>query len=91
MPSRNKVDLEDVPEVLRKTMTFIPVDRVEQVWEAAMSLHINGGQPVPEAAQPAVRRGRTAAKPDAPDPRAGERKPRRRNPPHARKSAAKKR
>ncbi|HEY5386730.1 MAG TPA: S16 family serine protease, partial [Thermoleophilia bacterium] len=42
MPSRNEGDLEDVPEELRKGMTFVPVDRVEQVWEAAMGLRLDG-------------------------------------------------
>jgi len=42
LPSRNEQDLEDVPENLRKDMTFVPVDRVEQVWKAAMGLRLNG-------------------------------------------------
>ena len=42
LPSRNEADLEDVPEELRKDMTFVPVDRVEQVWEAAMGLRLDG-------------------------------------------------
>jgi predicted S18 family serine protease len=42
MPSRNEGDLEDVPEELRKGMTFVPVDRVEEVWEAAMGLRLDG-------------------------------------------------
>src|SRR5665647_1055417 len=42
LPSRNEADLEDVPEELRKGMTFVPVDRVEQVWEAAMGLRLDG-------------------------------------------------
>jgi hypothetical protein len=41
LPSRNEADLEDVPEELRKGMTFVPVDRVEQVWEAAMGLRLD--------------------------------------------------
>ena len=41
LPSRNQADLEDVPEELRKDMTFVPVDRVEQVWEAAMGLRLD--------------------------------------------------
>ena len=40
LPSRNEADLEDVPEELRSGMRFVPVDRVEQVWEAAMGLRI---------------------------------------------------
>ena len=43
LPSRNEADLEDVPEELRTGMRFIPVDRVEQVWEAAMGLRIEAG------------------------------------------------
>ena len=42
LPSRNEADLEDVPEELRKGMTFVPVDRVEEVWEAAMGLRLDG-------------------------------------------------
>ena len=42
MPARNEADLEDVPEELRKGMTFVPVDRVEQVWKAAMGLKLTG-------------------------------------------------
>ena len=42
LPSRNEPDLEDVPEELRKDMTFVPVDRVEQVWETAMGLKMDG-------------------------------------------------
>ncbi len=41
LPSRNEADLEDVPEELRKDMTFVPVDRVEQVWQAAMGLSLD--------------------------------------------------
>ena len=57
MPARNEADLEDVPEELRKGMTFVPVDRVEQVWKAAMGLKLDGRR----AAAPspgARRRGR---------------------------------
>jgi ATP-dependent Lon protease len=42
LPTRNEVDLEDVPENLRKKMKFVPVDRVEQVWAASMGLKLNG-------------------------------------------------
>jgi predicted S18 family serine protease len=41
LPSRNEADLEDVPEELRQGMTFVPVERVEQVWEAAMGLRLD--------------------------------------------------
>ena len=41
LPSRNEADLEDVPEELREGMTFVPVDRVEQVWEVAMGLRLD--------------------------------------------------
>ena len=52
IPARNQADLEDVPENLRADMTFVPVDRVEQVWEAAMGLTIDGrraGREIAEA------------------------------------------
>ncbi len=52
MPTRNQADLEDVPENLRADMTFVPVERVEQVWEAAMGLTLDGrrdGREIAEA------------------------------------------
>ena len=41
LPSRNEADLEDVPEELRQGMTFVPVDRIEEVWKAAMGLKLD--------------------------------------------------
>ncbi len=51
IPTRNQADLEDVPENLRADMRFVPVDRVEQVWEAAMGLTLGGraGREIVEA------------------------------------------
>jgi ATP-dependent Lon protease len=36
LPERNMNDLDDVPEDLRKEMTFIPVERIDQVIAAAL-------------------------------------------------------
>jgi ATP-dependent Lon protease len=85
LPSRNEADLEDVPEELRKGMTFVPVERIEQVWKTAMGLSFNGRRerkprvvaPVP-AAKPAAK---PSAKPGAraeaaASPRQGGRSPR---------------
>jgi ATP-dependent Lon protease len=36
LPERNMNDLEDVPEELRREMTFVPVDRIDQVLAAAL-------------------------------------------------------
>ena len=36
LPERNMNDLDDVPEELRKEMTFIPVERIDQVLAAAL-------------------------------------------------------
>jgi ATP-dependent Lon protease len=36
LPERNMNDLEDVPEDLRKEMTFVPVERIDQVIDAAL-------------------------------------------------------
>ncbi len=75
LPARNEVDLEDVPEELRKGMTFVPVDRVEQVWKAAMGLKLNGragrGRPSRPQAVPAADGGSepvAAAQKDAAKP-----------------------
>ena len=65
LPARNEADLEDVPEELRKGMTFVPVERVEQVWKAAMGLEMNGRRarrrPEAVAAVPATQAARPAA------------------------------
>jgi ATP-dependent Lon protease len=37
LPEKNKNDLDDVPEELRKEMTFIFVDTIDQVIEAALN------------------------------------------------------
>jgi len=36
LPKRNEIDLEELPEEVRTEMTFIPVERIEEVWEAAL-------------------------------------------------------
>jgi predicted ATP-dependent protease len=36
LPCRNEHDLEEVPEEVRNSMTFIPVDKVTAVLEAAL-------------------------------------------------------
>ena len=61
LPSRNEADLEDVPAELRKDMRFIPVERVEQVWDAAMGLHLDGGTRAPRADRGAAPVGKTKA------------------------------
>ena len=37
LPNRNEKDLDDLPDEVRKSMKFILVDQVEQVFEAALS------------------------------------------------------
>ena len=36
LPKRNEVDLDDLPEDVRKSMDFVFVERVEQAWDAAL-------------------------------------------------------
>lgn len=87
LPSRNEADLEDVPEELRKGMRFVPVDRVEQVWEAAMGLRIDGrasalveaGDLIEEAGE-LLQRARRKATQDEPAPVDDGRKPAARRP-----------
>ena len=62
LPSRNEADLEDVPEELRKDMTFVPVDRVEQVWEAAMGLQARRARGPAHRGRRPHRGGRRAAR-----------------------------
>ncbi len=70
-----------MPEELRKGMTFVPVERVEQVWKTAMGLKLNGRRtarrPRAVAAEAAERAAEPAAEPKAAAaPKAG-RRPRR--------------
>jgi ATP-dependent Lon protease len=36
LPKRNAIDLDDLPEEVRKSLHFVLAERVEQVWEAAL-------------------------------------------------------
>ena len=54
-----------MPEELRKGMTFVPVERVEQVWKTAMGLKLNGRR----ARRPQELAAAPAAEP-APEPAA---------------------
>ena len=58
MPKRNEKDLEDIPEQVRNEMTFVLVDRVDQVLETALGdpispAHDNGNEPELVGGQPA--------------------------------------
>jgi ATP-dependent Lon protease len=53
LPKANMADLEDVPEEIREDLTFIPVDRVEQVLKEALGIKVSRNQmrgtlPLPE-------------------------------------------
>jgi ATP-dependent Lon protease len=37
LPRRNEVDLDDLPQEVRDSLKFVLVDRVEQVWDAALN------------------------------------------------------
>lgn len=56
LPSRNERDLDDLPEEIRKELTFVLAERVEDVWNAALEAkpvpsELNGHQgPEPELA-----------------------------------------
>ncbi len=47
LPARNEIDLEDIPEAIRRDMTFVPVTHVDEVVAAAL------GRPVPPLPPPA--------------------------------------
>ncbi|MBX7212416.1 MAG: endopeptidase La [Thermoflexales bacterium] len=36
LPRRNEADLDELPDDVRKTLDFVLVDRIEQVWKAAL-------------------------------------------------------
>jgi len=56
LPSRNKMDLEDVPEAARKQVRFVWLDRVDDAIAAALAPAgecDEGNAPGPESAPPA--------------------------------------
>ncbi len=46
LPDKNKKDLEDIPEELRKTMKFIPVKEMSEVLKIALNLDLNHTLPL---------------------------------------------
>ena len=43
LPKQNEADLDDVPEAVRSTMEFIPVDTVDEVFDAALGISMENG------------------------------------------------
>ncbi len=41
LPERNEVDLDDIPDEVKKVMTFIPVETVDEVLEAALEKRVS--------------------------------------------------
>ena len=52
-PKRNEMDLDDVPEDVRKEITFVPVETIEEVLEHALRRESPGDE-APAAAEPAI-------------------------------------
>lgn len=50
LPKANKKDLKDIPTEVREELTFIPVERIEEVLPAAFNADGTGDQPEPLAA-----------------------------------------
>ncbi len=36
LPKRNEIDLDDLPDDVRRELTFVPVEHIDQVLEAAL-------------------------------------------------------
>lgn len=69
LPKKNEVDLEDVPQEVRDQVTFIPVERVDEVLEIALEKDAagkstNGSEPEP-AAKPKSRQSTSRKKKEA--------------------------
>ena len=41
LPKRNEVDLDDIPDEVKKVMTFIPVETVDEVLEASLEKRVS--------------------------------------------------
>jgi ATP-dependent Lon protease len=44
LPNRNEKDLEDLPQEVRDSMKFILVEKVEQVFDAALAAAVKAGR-----------------------------------------------
>jgi len=55
LPHRNEPDIDDIPEEVRRELTFVFVDRMEEVLDAALS---------PRTTEPPVQPGNGRAQPD---------------------------
>jgi len=57
LPNRNEKDLEDLPQEVRNSMKFVLVEKVDQVFEAALAAAVkpgvNGHKPARKTATPA--------------------------------------
>jgi ATP-dependent Lon protease len=51
LPERNEPDLEDIPQEIRDQMSFVLIERVDQVFEAAL----RDGSPQPEEQEPGAK------------------------------------
>jgi ATP-dependent Lon protease len=63
LPKANEVDLEDVPEEVRVAIEFVPVERVEAVWETIFPGVLERGRPTARTGlhRPRRRAGKVAA------------------------------
>ncbi len=57
MSKRNEVDLDELPQEVRESLKFVLVERVEQVWEAALTPAILAAKPAEPIAEKPIKKG----------------------------------
>jgi ATP-dependent Lon protease len=59
LPNRNEKDLEDLPQEVRDSMKFVLVEKVDQVFEAALTVN---GKPSRKSAKPQLPKAKSSRK-----------------------------
>ena len=57
MSKRNEVDLDELPQEVRESLKFVLVERVEQVWEAALTPAAPNAKPAEPIAEKPIKKG----------------------------------
>lgn len=64
LPKRNEVDLDELPQEVRESLKFVLAERVEQVWEAALTTAapVKSAEPTPDVKPAAPKASKKSSK-----------------------------
>jgi ATP-dependent Lon protease len=55
LPKKNALDLEELPEEIQESMTFLPIERIEEAFPAVLLAERTGKNPIGRCPQPPTR------------------------------------